>query len=113
MKVNKEQVKTALQVYVDRELMNKGTSSQKFVTFMAASLVLNKLDEVWQPLTTNKAASMLGIADGSGMVDADAIINAASSAIDHSGPINIAGLIFNKSDIEAFNRYLQEVVSCS
>ena len=42
MKVSKEHVKTAIQIYVDRELMNKGTPNQKFVTFMGASLLLNK-----------------------------------------------------------------------
>lgn len=111
MRANKEQVKTAIQIYVDRELMNKGTANQKFVTFMGASLLMNKLDSVWSTLASNEVVSMLGIVDSAGMVDVDAVINAAMSAIDRSGQVNVAGLVFNRSDIESFHRYLQEAVS--
>lgn len=111
MKATKEHIKTAIQIYVDRELMNKGTANQKFVTFMGASLLMNKLDSVWSTLASNEVVSMLGIVDSTGMVDVDAVINAAMSAIDRSGQVNVAGLVFNRSDIESFHRYLQEAVS--
>jgi hypothetical protein len=111
MKASKEHVKTAVQIYVDGELMNKGTPNQKFVTFMGASLLLNKLDSVWPTLASNEVVSMLGIMDSAGMVDADSVINAAYSAIDKSGQVNIAGIVFNRSDIDSFQKYLQEAVS--
>lgn len=111
MKATKEHVKTAIQIYVDRELMNKGTPNQKFVTFMGASLLMNKLDSVWSTLASNEVVSMLGIVDLAGMVDVDAVVNAAYAAIDRSGQVNVAGLVFNRSDIESFHRYMQEAVS--
>lgn len=111
MKASKEHIKTAIQIYVDRELMNKGTPNQKFVTFMGASLLMNKLDSVWSTLASNEVVSMLGIVDSAGMVDVDAVVNAAYAAIDRSGQVNIAGLVFNRSDIESFHRYMQEAVS--
>ena len=54
---------------------------------------------------------MLGIMDSAGMVDADAVIDAAYAAIDRSGQVNIAGIVFNRNDIDSFHRYLQEAVS--
>lgn len=111
MKATKEHIKTAIQIYVDRELMNKGTPNQKFVTFMGASLLMNKLDSVWSTLASNEVVSMLGIVDSAGMVDVDAVVNAAYAAIDRSGQVNVAGLVFNRSDIESFHRYMQEAVS--
>lgn len=111
MKASKEHIKTAIQIYVDRELMNKGTPNQKFVTFMGASLLMNKLDSVWSTLASNEVVSMLGIVDSAGMVDVDAVVNAAYAAIDRSGQVNVAGLVFNRSDIESFHRYMQEAVS--
>lgn len=111
MKVSKEHVKTAIQIYVDRELMNKGTPNQKFVTFMGASLLMNKLDGIWPTLASNEVVSMLGVMDSAGMVDADAVIDAAYAAIDRSGQVNIAGIVFNRNDIDSFHRYLQEAVS--
>lgn len=111
MRANKEQVKTAIQIYVDRELMNKGTANQKFVTFMGASLLMNKLDEIWPALSSNEVVSMLGVMDSAGTVDVDAIISSAISAIDRSGQVSIANLVFDRSDIESFQRYLQEAVS--
>lgn len=111
MRATKEHIKTAIQIYVDRELMNKGTPNQKFVTFMGASLLINKLDEVWPSLATNEVVSMFGIMDSAGMVDADAVINAAYAAIDRSGQVSIVGLVFSRNDIDSFQRYLQEAVS--
>ena len=111
MKASKEHIKTAIQIYVDRELMNKGTPNQKFVTFMGASLLLNKLDSIWPTLASNEVVSMLGIIDTAGMVDVDAVINAAYAAIDKSGQVNIASIVFNRNDIDAFQRYVQEAVS--
>ena len=111
MMASKEQIKTAIQIYVDRELMNKGNANQKFVTFMGASLLLNKMDSIWPTLASNEVVSMLGVMDSAGMVDVDAVINAAYMAIDRSGQVSIANLVFNRNDIDAFHRYLQEAVS--
>jgi hypothetical protein len=113
MKVSKEHIKTAVQVFVDRDLVSKGTTTQKFFTFMAANLVLGKIDNLWPSVTSNQAIAMFGLVDEHGHLEADEIIRSAREAMDKSGPINAAGIIFTKSDIDSFERYLQEVVAAS
>ena len=49
----------------------------------------------WPTLASNEVVSMLGVMDSAGMVDADAVIDAAYAAIDRSGQVNIAGIVFN------------------
>lgn len=111
MKATKEQIKTAIQVFVDRDLISKGTSSQKFFTFMAANLVLGKIDAIWPNIAGNQALTMFGLVDEQGNLEAQDVLRSAKEAMDKSGPINVAGIIFSRNDIDSFERYLQEVIA--
>lgn len=111
MMASKEQVKTAVQLFVDRDLMGKGTTSQKFMTFMAANLLLNRIDNMWPTITNNGTAAVLGLVDEDGRVDAGALLASAKEAMKKTGAINLAGIIFSENDINSFENYLNEVVA--
>ncbi len=107
----KEQMKTAIQIFVDRELANKGSVQQKFLMFAGANLLLNKIDTLWTGIATNPTLGLIGMFDEKGNVDADSLLQAASLAMEKVGSVNVAGIVFSKADIESFQRYLQEATA--
>lgn len=107
MLMGKEQMKMALEMFVDKEL-NKGSAIQKFVVFGTTYLLLNRMDDVWERLQSNPLTGML-FQDGE--VDGSELIGALREAMKKTGSINIGGIIFSAPDVDALERYINEAVA--
>lgn len=107
MRASREQVKHAIELYVDREL-NKGSATQKFMVFGASYLILNKLDMLWEQLQQNTIAKMFFEDD---QIEVSELIGAMRSAMNKTGSMNIGGIIFTIADVDALERYMHEAVA--
>lgn len=107
MRASREQVKHAIELYVDREL-NKGNAMQKFMVFGASYLLLNKIDSLWEQLKQNAIARMFFEDD---QIEVSELIGAMRSAMNKTGSMNVGGIIFTGSDVDALERYMNEAVA--
>lgn len=111
MLVSKDQIKRAVTMYIDAELMPKATQTQKLLTVGVSYFLLKRLDDEWIRLGNNQYLNMIGIGMVDGKIESKDLIDAAKYAFDKCGAVNIGGVILAKTDIDTFERCLNEVVA--
>lgn len=111
MLVSKEQVKQALTMYVDTELMPKGNGLEKVATVWIMYLLTNRLDTLWLTLDNNPYLGVLGIEVVGGKIESNKLLEAAKYAFDRCGATNVRGVILARADIDTFERCLNNVVA--
>lgn len=111
MLISKEQFKKAVTMYVDREWMPKATQSQKLITLGATYIILKRVDAEWNKLTDSQLFKVAGIEVIDGKIEVNDVLEAVKYAFDKGGSVNIEGFIFDKSDIDTFERCLHEVIA--
>jgi hypothetical protein len=106
MKVSFDRLNEGVRQYVQAEILPSLPSQgiQGFGVGFAATLAMNRIETILRQLLANPAVAMLGIVDESGMIDLDAIRDAATQAMPGAGiKVPIIGqlsLSFDSSDVD-------------
>lgn len=98
------QVKTGAAAYIEQEIIAKIGGWQKWVAGAAASMALNRADAIFETLRQNPAVQLLGIVDGDGNIDLDALY-AEFKRQAQRGPVSfdvpmIGKLTLNEGDVD-------------
>lgn len=99
MAVTLQQVKAGVNSYVDAELGRKAQGVTKFGVYFMLPRVDKLIDKYYNQAVNNPLfADMF---DESGNVDIDAVYDAAKTAMDRTGQIEMYGFRFGRNDIDA------------
>lgn len=106
-----DRVLNGLISYADSEIMPKLPTSSKWVFGTGVNLATNKITDLIVNLQDNSIAKMLGIVDGNGEIDVDALILAMKQSADRYGDISfdvplVGKLTFSSGDIDRLRNYL-------
>lgn len=98
------QVKTGAAAYIEQEIISKIGGWQKWVAGAAVSMALNRADAIFEALRQNPAVQLLGIVDGDGNIDLDALYaefkkQAQRGSVAFDVPM-IGKLTLNESDVD-------------
>ena len=101
------EIQLAIQKYVEAEMIPVAKSDlQKVLTYAGLTILSNKLPQM--AAQYGPMAQKIGIVDENGDYDTALLHEALATAVDKVGLINVAGMIFRKSDIDTFfNNYLK------
>lgn len=100
MKITIEQLSNAVMQYFESEIYTKAVGFKKFTLGAAYVLYRPKLPGVIVNLLNNPLIKMLDIVDENGLIDLDKLYSAGKESIRKSGQFEIAGILFNESDID-------------
>lgn len=100
------QVKKGLGDYLEHEIMPKLPPQRQFLLGVAYGVSGGKMDAIIDTLTKHPVVSALGLITDNGLLDIDALHNAAAQQMQKQGRVSmsvplIGELAFSESDIEA------------
>lgn len=105
MAVTLQQVKAGVNSYVDAELGRKAQGVTKFGVYFMLPRVDKMVDKYYNQAVNNPLfADMF---DESGNVDIDAVYDAAKTAMDRTGQIEMYGFRFGRNDIDMLYDYIR------
>lgn len=112
MLYTKEQIVSGLQDYLENEVISQLPTAGKVVAGTCVALAV-KDNESFINNLMNNYGKLLGIVNDDGLLDADSVLKALRSNINHYGcvtidlPLGIGRLIFNEEDIDVLRRYIK------
>ena len=103
MAVTLQQVKAGVNSYVDAELGRKAQGVTKFGVYF----MLPRVDKMVDKSCDENNSLFADMFDESGNVDIDAVYDAAKTAMDRTGQIEMYGFRFGRSDIDMLYDYIR------
>lgn len=108
MAVTLQQVKAGIGNYADAELGRKAKGVTKFGVYFMLPRVDKLIDKYYNQAVNNPLfADMF---DESGNVDIDAVYDAAKTAMDRTGQIEMYGFRFGRNDIDMLYDYIRSTM---
>lgn len=107
MVVSINQIQNGVLSFIENEIAKKAVGIQKFATYFFMIAYADKVTNFITTLQENPMIKPLEIFTDSGNVDVDRLYNFAKQAIQKSGQITFAGIIFNESDIDKLYEYIR------
>lgn len=102
MKLNEMQLYSAINEYIDKEIMPLGASmkmTEQFAFGFKMGVVKRKIQNVVKSYLNNDASKILGIVDDSGYIDIDTLYQSAKDVMAQMQQITVAGLTFKDTDL--------------
>lgn len=110
MKINEMQLYSAINEFIDREIMPMGASldwKKQLVHEIKVGVVKYQSQNLIKKYLNSDALKMLEIVDGDGNVDIEPIYISTINALSNGKQIEIAGIIFKESDVKNLYSTLQ------
>ena len=110
MKLNEMQLYSAINEYIDREIMPLGASmnlTDQFVFGFKMGIIKRKMQDVLKSYIHNDAAKMLGILDENGYIDIDTLYQSASDTMSQVKQLEVAGITFREGDLQKLYGIMQ------
>lgn len=114
MKINEMQLYSALNEFIDREIIPLGASmdlTNQFVFGVKIGIIKRKLQDVVKTYLNTDGIKMLGLVDASGYIDVDTIYHAACDAFSNVKQLDIAGITFKEADLQNLYGIMQRYAS--
>lgn len=105
MIVTIEQLRRGVANYADAEIGQKATGPAKFMVYFALPSLTASIDKAVDKLRGSALAE--GIFDDGGNIDLDALHTRSMDAMRHCGSVEMAGIRFRESDIDALRDYIE------
>jgi hypothetical protein len=110
MKINEPQLYSAVNEFIEREIMPLGANmnlTEQFIFGFKMGIVKRKLQDVVGSYIHNPAAKMLGIIDDNGFIDVDTIYQSACDTMSQIKQLDVAGITFKENDLQKLYSIMQ------
>lgn len=114
MKLNESQLYSAINEYIDREIMPLGATmnlTDQFVFGFKMGIVKRKIQEVVKTYIHNDTAKMFAIIDENGYIDIDTLYQSASDVMSQMKQLDVAGITFRENDLQKLYGIIQRYAS--
>ena len=103
-----QQLQTGVANYVEQEIAQKAIGLKKFIVYMLLPQITNKVSTLVDQYKHNDM--FVEFFDENGNVKLDLLYQTAKTAINKSGQIEYAGIIFNETDVDKLYTYIKNTV---
>lgn len=103
MKLTEMQLYSALNEYIDREIMPLGANMKMLEQFMFGvqiGVIKRKIQSVVKSYINSPAIKALGLIDENGLIDIDTIYNAAADTFKQMNYIEVGGVRLSEADLQ-------------
>lgn len=103
MKLTEMQLYSALNEYIDREIMPLGANMKMLEQFMFGvqiGVIKRKIQSVVKSYINSPAIKALGLIDENGLIDIDTIYNAAADTFKQMSYIEVGGVRLSEPDLQ-------------
>ena len=108
--INLNQVKTAINLYIENEIAGKATGMTKFLTYFVLGSMQNTFDKYIESIISNPLFASSDMYDSATkQVDLDKLYAYAKTAMEKTGSISLYGMIFKPEDIDVLFNYMRRV----
>lgn len=111
MKINQGQLYSALNEYIDREIMPLGASldmMEQFMFYVKIGIAKRKLENVVKNAFLKGNAKLFAVVDEDGKIDVDTLYQSASDAMAQMRQIEIGGITFRDTDLQKLYGIIQK-----
>lgn len=111
MKINQGQFYSAINEYIEREIMPLGASldmMEQFMFYFKIGIAKRKLEDVVKTAFAKGGAKMFGLVDEDGKIDVDTLYHSASDAMSQMKQIEIGGITFRDMDLQKLYGIIQK-----
>lgn len=103
MKINEMQLYSAINEFIDREIMPLGANmdlTKQFMFGLKIGVVKHKMQDLIKTYIKKDEVKMLGIVDENGNIDIEPIYQSAMDMMNKMQKLEIAGIAFKESDLQ-------------
>lgn len=103
MKLTEMQLYSALNEYIDREIMPLGANMKMLEQFMFGvqiGVIKRKIQSVVKSYINSPSIKALGLIDENGLIDIDTIYNAAADTFKQMNYIEVGGVRLSETDLQ-------------
>jgi hypothetical protein len=103
MKINEMKLYSAINEFIDREIMPLGANmdlTKQFVFGLKIGVVKHKMQSVVKSYLNKDEIKMFGIVDENGNIDIEPIYQSAMDMMNKMQKLEIAGITFKESDLQ-------------
>lgn len=104
MLVNVQQIQRGLASYIENEIARQAAGVKKFTVYFMIPQITTKVGNVIVSLQDNDLTK--DMFDENGNIELDTVYSQAKEAIRKTGQIELAGIVFNESDIDSLYSYI-------
>jgi hypothetical protein len=111
MKINQVQLYSALNEYIDREIMPLGASldmMEQFMFYVKMGVAKRKLDGIVKNAFMRGKSTLFAVVDEEGNIDVDTLYQSASDALAQMRQIEIGGITFRDTDLQKLYGIIQK-----
>lgn len=110
MLININQLKSALNLYLENEIATKASGLTKFLTYFVIGSMQSKFDEYIKTITENPLFALSDIYNKeTNQIDIDKLYTYAKNAMQKTGSVTLYGIIFKPEDIDILFDYMRRV----
>lgn len=108
--INLNQVKAALNLFIENEIAAKADGVTKFLAYFVLGSMQNTFDSYLKTITANPLFALSDMYNKeTNQVDVDKLHAYAKSAMEKTGSITLYGMIFKPEDIDTLFNYMRRV----
>jgi hypothetical protein len=111
MKFNEMQLYSAINEFIDREIMPLGASmslTDQFIFGFKMGIVKRRIQVLVKDYLSKKEFKALGLIDENGYIDIDTMYQSASDVMGQMKQIEIAGITFKENDLQKLYGIMQK-----
>lgn len=111
MKLNEMQLYSAINEFIDREIMPLGASmnlTDQFLFGFKIGIVKRRIQGIIKGYLSQKEIKALGLIDENGLIDVDVMYQSAMDMFSNMKQIEVAGITFKESDLQKLYGIMQK-----
>lgn len=114
MRVNEMQLYSAINEYIDREIMPLGATmnlTEQFAFGFKMGIAKRKIQNAVKGYLSKKEVKMLDLVDENGYIDVETMYQSASDVMSQMKQLEIAGITFKDTDLQKLYGIMQKYAS--
>ena len=111
MKLSEMQLYSAVNEFIDREIMPLGATmnlTEQFMFGFKVGIAKRKVQTITKGFLTSKEAKMLGLVDENGYIDIDTMYQSASDVMSQMKQLEVVGITFKENDLQKLYGIIQK-----
>ena len=111
MKIKEGQLYSAINEYIEREIMPLGATlnmTEQFMFYFKVGVAKRKIEGIVKEAVAHGKSSMFAVVDADGNIDVDTLYQSASDAMSQMKQIEIGGITFRDNDLQKLYGIIQK-----